>query len=328
MQTEEQKEVKRFELTEEQKGLIKKFEELAVQLGGSQRKAGDVCGVKSSIVSQLRSGTYQGVVSKQFGILKAYFETKEKAASTYSEVEYAPTTISEVVYKTLESIKIKGGFAIVTGDAGIGKTKALCKFVSDNALNSVMITINPTTKSTKAVLKKLASIMGLPSSQSCDDLWNSIAAKLHDGMVIVVDEAQLLTYWGIETLRSFSDYFDGCGQTLGVVLVGNDGIREKIMGRSSEQYGQVRNRGWQRPQLRTADVKYSDIEKLIPILQGKERELTFLHKIAQTAEGVRGAVRLFGNAYDSGKYDLDGLVEMAKIMNLDLRGLERAVRGK
>ena len=43
---------------------------------------------------------------------------------------------------------------------------------------------------------------------------------------------------------------------------------------------------------------------------------------------MRGAVRLFGNAYDSGKYDLDGLVEMAKIMNLDLRGLEKAVRGK
>lgn len=213
MLTEEQKEVKLFELTEEQKSLIKKFEELAVQLG-SERKAGDVCGVKSSIVSQLRSGTYKGVVSKQCNILKAYFETKEKAASTYSEVEYAPTTISEVVYQTLENVKIKGGFAFVTGDAGIGKTKALRKFAADNESSCVLITINPCTKSTKSVLKLLALEMGVTISQSRDDLWMSLAAKMHDGMVIAVDEAQLLTYGSIETLRSFADFFSERGQTL------------------------------------------------------------------------------------------------------------------
>lgn len=189
-----------------------------------------------------------------------------------------------------------------------------------------MITVNPCTKSTKSVLKMLALELDLPFSQSRDDLWMSIAAKLHDGMVIVVDEAQLLTYGSIETLRSFADYFGERGQTLGVALVGNDGIREKIKGRSREQYRQVNNRAWQRQQLRTLDVRREDIEMLIPLLNGKDRELEFLYKIAQTAEGVRGAVRLFGNAYDSGSYDFDGLVKMAKMMHLDLSGIEKAVR--
>lgn len=314
-------------MTEKQQKLIKQFEELAAKLG-SEKKAGAQIGVSSSIISQLRSETYNGDVAKQFEKLRAYFETKASAADTYTEIEYAPTTISEVVYKTLENVKIKGGFAFVTGDAGIGKTKALRKYNADNPLNSVMITINPCTKSTKAVLKLLAMELGLPVSQSRDDLWMSIAAKLHDGMVIAVDEAQLLTYGSIETLRSFADYFSERGQTLGVALVGNDGIREKIEGRSREQYRQVNNRAWQRQQLRTIDVQFSDIEKLIPILSGKEQELTLLHKIAQTAEGVRGAVRLFGNAYDMGAYDFDGLVKMAKMMHLDLKGLDKAVRGK
>lgn len=314
-------------MTEKQEKLIKQFEELAAKLG-SEKKAGAQIGVSSSIISQLRSETYNGDVAKQFEKLRAYFETKASAADTYTEIEYAPTTISEVVYKTLENVKIKGGFAFVTGDAGIGKTKALRKYISDNPLNSVMITINPCTKSTKAVLKLLAMELGLPLSQSRDDLWMTIAAKLHDGMVIAVDEAQLLTYGSIETLRSFADYFSERGQTLGVALVGNEGIREKIEGRSREQYRQVNNRAWQRQQLRTLDVRRADIEMLIPILDGKERELTFLHKIAQTAEGVRGAVRLFGNAYDMGAYDLDGLIKMAKMMHLDLKGLEKAVRGK
>lgn len=314
-------------MTEKQEKLIKQFEELAAKLG-SEKKAGAQIGVSSSIISQLRSETYNGDVAKQFEKLRAYFETKANAADAYTEVEYAPTTISEVVYKTLENVKIKGGFAFVTGDAGIGKTKALRKYIADNPLNSVMITINPCTKSTKAVLKLLAMELGLPLSQSRDDLWMSIAAKLHDGMVIAVDEAQLLTYGSIETLRSFADYFSERGQTLGVALVGNEGIREKIEGRSREQYRQVNNRAWQRQQLRTLDVQRADIEMLIPVLNGKERELTFLHKIAQTAEGVRGAVRLFGNAYDMGEYDFDGLVKMAKMMHLDLKGIEKAVRGK
>lgn len=314
-------------MTEKQEKLIKQFEELAAKVG-SEKKAGAQIGVSSSVISQLRSETYNGDVNKQFEKLRTYFETKASAADTYTEVEYAPTTISEVVYKTLENVKIKGGFAFVTGDAGIGKTKALRKFTADNALNSVMITVNPCTKSTKAVLKLLAMELGLPLAQSRDDLWMTIASRLHDGMVIAVDEAQLLTYGSIETLRAFADFFLERGQTLGVALVGNDGIREKIEGRSREQYGQVNNRAWQRQQLRTLDVQYADIEKLIPILNGKDRELTFLHKIAQTAEGVRGAVRLFGNAYDMGAYDFEGLVKMAKMMHLDLKGMEKAVRGR
>lgn len=314
-------------MTEKQERLIKQFEKLAAKVG-SEKKAGAQIGVSSSIISQLRSETYNGDKEKQFEKIRAYFETKASAADTYTEVEYAPTTISEVVYKTLENVKIKGGFAFVTGDAGIGKTKALRKFTADNALNSVMITVNPCTKSTKAVLKLLAMELGLPLAQSRDDLWMTIASKLHDGMVIAVDEAQLLTYGSIETLRAFADFFSERGQTLGVALVGNDGIREKIEGRSREQYRQVNNRAWQRQQLRTIDVQYADIEKLIPILAGKEHELTFLHKIAQTAEGVRGAVRLFGNAYDMGSYDFDGLVKMAKMMHLDLKGMEKAVRGR
>lgn len=313
-------------MTEKQEKLIKQFENLAAKIG-SEKKAGARIGVSSSVFSQLRSETYNGDKEKQFEKIRAYFETKASAADTYTEVEYAPTTISEVVYKTLENVKIKGGFAFVTGDAGIGKTKALRKFTADNALNSVMITINPCTKSTKAVLKLLAIELGLPLSQSRDDLWMTIASKLHDGMVIAVDEAQLLTYGSIETLRAFADFFSERGQTLGVALVGNNGIREKIEGRSREQYRQVNNRAWQRQQLRTLDVQYEDIGKLIPILEGKERELTFLHKIAQTAEGVRGAVRLFGNAYDMGAHDFEGLVKMAKMMHLDLKGMEKAVRG-
>ena len=50
----------------------------------------------------------------------------------------------------------------MTGDAGVGKTKALHKYIEDHPHDSVMITINPCTKSTKAVLKLLALSLGVP----------------------------------------------------------------------------------------------------------------------------------------------------------------------
>ena len=312
-------------MTEKQQKAIADFEALAAQLG-SEKKAGERIGVSSSTSSQLRSGTARGDGDKQFEKLCAYFDTKSAAAATYAEVDYVPTSISQVVYKTMENAKIKGGFAFVTGDAGIGKTKALRKYISDNPLNSVAITINPCTKSTKAVLKLLAMEIGVPLSQSRDDLWMSIAAKLHDGMVVGVDEAQLLTYGSIETLRAFADFFEQRGQSLGVVLIGNDGIREKIEGRSREQYRQVANRAWQRQQLRTADVQPADIEMLFPVLEGRTEELHLLYCVAKTAEGVRGAVRLFSNAYDAGEWDFAGIVRMAKFMHLDLKGADKAVR--
>ena len=229
-------------LTPKQREALEKIAATAAELGISEAKLCERIGITGSALSQIRKGYYAGNWDNQFEKIYAYFENKAAASETYSEVEYAPTSISTLVYKTVRNTQLKGGFAFVTGDAGVGKTMALHKYIEDHPHDSVMITINPCTKSTKAVLKLLALNLGVPVTQSRDDLWMSIAAKLHDGMVVAVDEAQLLTYGSIETLRSFADFFAERRQTLGVVLVGNQGIREKIEGKSREQYRQVANR--------------------------------------------------------------------------------------
>lgn len=301
--------------------LLEKFDALAAELG-SANKAAAATGVSASIISQLRKDQYKGDTEKQYEILAKYFEVKEAAAAAYSEVAYAPISTSKKVYSTIRSCHIKGGFSIITGDAGIGKTKAIQKYAADNAENTVVTTANPCQKSAKAVLKLLALKLNIPLNLPTDDLWFSIVGKLHDGMVLIVDEAQLLTFQAIETLRSIADYFDGNGQTLGVALIGNNGIRERVEGKTREIYRQVNNRTWQRPFLQTTDVKLEDIRLLFPTLPAESAEIRFLHKIAQSAEGVRGAVRLFGNAVDNENYNLDGLAAMAKSMRINLRGID------
>ena len=304
--------------------LLAKFDELAGEMG-SANKAAQRIGIPASTISQLKKGAYSGNKDAQFAKLAAYFDTKTEGAESYSEVDYAPTSISEKIYQTIKTCQIKGGVAIATGDSGIGKTKAVQKYHADNPLNSIVITVNPCFKSAKAVLKLIALELGVPISQSTDDLWIAITQKLHDGMVIIIDEGQLLTFHGIETIRSFADYFTDKGQTLGVAFVGDNGIEEKFEGKTRRNYRQINNRKWLSPKFVTTDIQREDVDMMFPLLvsSNMEQELEFLHKVAQSEAGLRGAVRLFSQAYDNGCYTLKGLASMAKFMRIDVRSVVR-----
>lgn len=301
--------------------IFERFDALSKELG-SQNKASAATGVSAAVISQLRRGTYAGNSQAMLDKLESYFSVKSEAMDKYSEVKYAEISTSKKVYSTIRYCHINGGFVIVTGDAGVGKTKAVSKYKEDNPDNTVVITANPCGKSAKAVLKLLALNLNVPFRTSSDDMWFSIADKLHDGMVVIVDEAQLLTYQAIETLRSFSDYYDNCGHTLGVALIGNNGIKERIEGKTREIYQQVNNRTWQRPLIQTTDVTLDDIRLLFPLLNPDGKEIKFLHKVAQSVVGIRGAVKLFENAYNNKHYDINSLAEMAKFMRIDLRGVD------
>ena len=98
----------------------------------------------------------------------------------------------------------------------------------------------------------------------------------------------------------------------------------RLLRKYHQRFLQQQLRAWQQQQISTGDVQPEDIKMLFPVLEGRELELTLLYKVAQTAEGIRGAVRLFGNAFDSGDYDFAGIVRMAKMMHLDLKGAEKA----
>ena len=282
--------------------LLAKFDELAAEMG-SANKAANRIGIPASTISMLKKGAYSGNKDAQFAKLAAYFDTKTEGAESYSEVDYAPTSISEKIYQTIKTCQIKGGVAIATGDSGIGKTKAVQKYHADNPLNSIVITVNPCFKSAKAVLKLIALELNVPISQSTDDLWIAITQKLHDGMVIIIDE----------------------GQTLGVAFVGDNGIEEKFEGKTRRNYRQINNRKWLSPKFVTTDIKREDVDMMFPLLVSShmEQELEFLHKVAQSEAGLRGAVRLFSQAYDNGCYTLKGLASMAKFMRIDVRSVVR-----
>ncbi|MDE5583078.1 MAG: AAA family ATPase [Ruminococcus sp.] len=305
--------------TQQQQELLDKVEALQKERNLSQNAVGQLIGVSGTALSQIRNGKYNASPQKIFDVLEQYFGVKEKAKLTYSEVRYAPTSISEQIYDIISVCQIKGGLAVACGDTGIGKTKAARKFVADNPSNSFLITINPCLNNAKRLLETIADRIGAVQERTINKLWLSIANKLADGTVLIFDESQHLTTKAIEILRSFSDYFNDKEQTLGICFIGNLETVTRI-GSKKAEFAQISNRAKQNKVYRSNEIQRDDICKLFPILEAENMnaEIDFLLGIARTPQALRGAVNLFSNAYDNENYTYSGLVAMAKFMDMEV----------
>lgn len=127
--------------TEEQEALLVKCRELADKVGG-QNKAAELLGVNAGALSQLLAHTYAANPARQFEKIAAYFAVKDISAQTWKEVPYASTYVSEAVCDIMRLCQAKGGFAVICGDAGVGKTKAIEHYISAHPTNTVMVTVN------------------------------------------------------------------------------------------------------------------------------------------------------------------------------------------
>ncbi|MBD5142108.1 MAG: AAA family ATPase [Ruminococcus sp.] len=306
-----------YEYTEEQKITLNKLEEL-IQDKKSQKKVSILLGMSDTVISKLRSGSYTGNVEEQMQKITDYFELeeqREKLKINTISTDYVATSISSEIYEVLTICQIKGGLAVAAGDAGIGKTKAIQKYLKDHPNNTISITMNTCFSTVKSLLKTLARRLNAGKSKPKDELWDAILDKLSDGMLLIVDEAQFLTYEQIEALRSFSDYFSDMGQTFGIALVGNPQILF-MMGSSRNDYSQIINRRKITRVYQRTDIQRADIQKLFPAVADDKQKIDYLWKMSQTIQGIRGTVELYNTACQNGECSYEGLVAVSKYMNI------------
>lgn len=298
--------------TEEQAALLVKCRELADKVGG-QNKAAELLGVNAGALSQLLAHTYAANPARQFEKIAAYFAVKDETAQSWKTVDYVDTYISTAAYDVLRLCQARGGISIICGDAGIGKTKAVEKYVKDHPTNAFMVTVNECFARSKPLLGLIADTIGAPHEKSMDGLWRSIVGKLSDGMILIVDESQNLSMKTVDMLRSFSDYFEARGQTVGICLVGNAETAGKFGSRASA-LAQVKNRTKYTATFVSAKIQYSDIVKLFPNYRPgtDDMAIDFLLRIARTDQGIRGCVNLVSSAHGNEDTSYEGLVETAK----------------
>lgn len=316
--------------TDEQVGAIREFERLIVQ-EGNQKKASEKVGIGQSIMSSIRRGKYIAKTDKHFATLTEYFGIKaarNELPDVFVPVDYAPTSISLMIYERLRNAHILGGCAVITGDAGIGKTKTIQKYARDNRTKTIVITASVFNRSPSDMLFMLASELGINDTNK-RRIKNELFSKLHDGMMIIVDEAQELTYQAANALRAFPDYFESKNESMGLAFVGNPCFYDKFNGKYTSDRVQVSSRFVAEPTYHASQIQFEDTMMLYPQLteQNMTAELMFLHSIATTPTlGQRKALFIFKNAYNYGTYDLEALVKEAKEAKIHFDNLNELLR--
>lgn len=314
--------------TPEQCEIIMQFERRIIETGSVSKALGNA-DISPSTISSIRTGTYKGIVDKMFSKISSFLELKDENSKVYKHSGYVPTSISESIYENIRTAHISGVCIMVTGDAGIGKTEAAKHYHAENPDNSVIVTASESGTTKTEMFEMLAEKLGVDLSETRRGMYfRKIRSELHDGTVIIVDEAQNFRFDAIDTLRGFANYFrnENLG-TVGIVCMGNDTFRQQFFGKSGIGKEQVWNRFVERPKYGTKNIRFSDIELLFPELtkKGMKDELKFLYGVALSQrEDIRSAIHLYTKIYNvhKGNCTIEMLAKQAKRMQVDITNID------
>lgn len=304
-----------------------KLESYLKETGISQAKAAPMMNMSGAAMSGYRNSNYKGDVEEIERKLTEFFRIKEEQAENARRAEpfrtargYVATSISESAYKLIRYCQLEKGIVVIDGDAGIGKTKAAAKFLQDNPATAVYVKASPSTSSVRSLLKMIARALKMPENQRTEDLSVSIQDKLKSSdKVLIIDEAQNLKFLALEEIRGWVDEDPFTGKPgIGIVLIGNDEVYNKMLGKQEAIFSQQFNRTRLHGRYRTLDVEREDVLKLFPVLREKQMdsELSYLHSISRSKWGIRGMVNVFNNAVNNEDISLDGLQKMANTMGI------------
>ena len=288
--------------------------------GKSQSKVAQQIGVSAPMLNQYLSGKYPNPEAVEVKA-EEFFRLEEKGTGLIKAPGYVETSISQEVYMTIEYCHISRCIGVIVGDAGIGKTKGAIKYAQDYS-EAIYITASKACKSLKDMYRMIARKLRINENRNLFDMQTDIRARL-DGSnkVIIIDEAQHLSLPAIDGIRYFNDEDNENGmQPVGIVLIGNHELRNKMMGKHEQSLAQLYNRVQIQRVLFTSNVDEEDIKKLFPVYEEKSNseEIKFLHSVSQSRWGIRGAMKLFVNASNNENITIKGLRAMAKYMGIGL----------
>lgn len=211
--------------------LLQSYQE---QTGLSQAKIAPQLGVSPTTVSQYLSGTYKGDID---ALDKKVAELTQRAEKGKADIKtgFVMTPSAHKTLSVCDDAHTLGDIRLVIGEAGLGKTMAIKEY-TDKTEGVVLVESEPTF-SPKILLAQLCVALGIVPSRNNHDNLTAIKNKLEDsGRLIIIDEAELLSYKCLEIIRRLHDMTG-----VGVVLAGMPRLIANLRGKSGE-YKQLYSR--------------------------------------------------------------------------------------
>jgi len=278
----------------------------------SQSATAKMLGISESAMSQYLAGKYPNPETVERRIAEMLEkETLRQNVAGVQDIPFAMTSISQHVIRTLEYARLKRNISVIHGDAGVGKTRTLQEWARGKT-DIVLLTAAPALSNPKSFFKYLARELKTVRGGHIDDLYLELADRLTGSdKMIIIDEAQHLTLKTLENIRGIQETAD-----VAIVLVGNETVYTKMVGRQQAEFAQLFSRiGW-RKQLLTDHFVLDDVQKVFGHQDPDASNL--LLDICHSKYGLRGAVHVFTNAANNGDIAAKGIRAMARTMGIFL----------
>ena len=171
--------------------------------------------ISSSTLSQWFNNKYPGDVDNIDKLISEFLAREEElGAEQYLEVPFVEIRNSEIVFETAKICRKTKEIAVIYGNAGVGKTKAIKEYCKYNR-DVVLIEADP--KYTEKILfRELCRVLNLPSTGSVWDMFNSVVNELKDTTrLMIIDEAEQLPIKALDLIRRIWDKTN-----IGIILLG------------------------------------------------------------------------------------------------------------
>ncbi|WP_439258282.1 AAA family ATPase [Lonepinella sp. BR2271] len=196
--------------------------------GMTQIQVANAIGKSVAVVNQYLKGTYKGKTEEvDEAVGRLIGRHRDKVVERRFNGEFVNTYAAERCLDAVAIAHIEGEISVITGAAGLGKTKALKRYVEMNP-ETLLIEVEPSC-SPKVLLKNLCQQLGLSEIGLNHDLFERICGRLVAGRLLIVDEAELLSTKSLEYIRRIHD-LTGCG----VVLAGMPRLIINLKGKYGE----------------------------------------------------------------------------------------------
>lgn len=257
----------------------------------SQRQISRETGLSTSVISQFLNGSYTGDNEDVAKTINQYLTVGKERLNNVSEVRFYPELYNtkEVLFTCFYAHR-HNDLALVSGDAGAGKTTALHHYAETNT-GVIFVTANACTTTATAILGLICHQVGRQVPGRKAMLMNTLVEQLTgSNRLIIIDEADHLSLDALQAVRNLNDLAG-----VGIVLSGNDKIyRQMLAGRRSYEFDQLRTRIVVRKKV------FNDytVDEMKAIFPGLNQECTgYLLKLAH-AESLRTAKKLYDVAQE------------------------------
>lgn len=258
-------------------------------------------------------------------------EVEKVLVDLLTELEQAASKSEPGWFETPTSTRFLGGFEQARSDpsifigcaaSGCGKTTAKIHYAETQqdirtGRNAVFyVNGHPAIRTLPAVLDSLAGVIGAGGGHAyrTSELYEAIARRLHEGDLIIFDEAQHLDYTAIEGLRGLLD-----DRGIGLAFLGNEKTFKDFSGSGrAAKFAQISSRVGIR--LMVTHPTEGDIDAMLGAWGVKGRsEREFMQVVGQTDGALRKVHRVIKQARGMGGVEILFLKSAAKYIGLDVQ---------